>query len=378
MTLNSILVVEDSTIASRLITAQLSALGYLTHTAMSGKEAIAQASRLKPDLILMDIILGQGIDDGIDIAAQIQKLFKIPVIYLTGCDDEATLQRAKLTQPFGFIIKPCSERDLHVAIEIALYKHQIELQSRSELNELKDRFIAMASHEFRTPLSVILLAAETLESLGHSWPQDKQVKRIRRIKSAVQQITKLLNNMFSLSRAEVGRLEFLPTPLNLVQFCEDLVEEFQENLNIDTDKSINFVFSASGECDRACMDEKMLTHILTNLLSNAAKFSVASNTVWLSLECADSTATFLIQDRGIGIPNADLEHLFAPFHRGSNVNHIPGTGLGLAIAKRSTTLHNGEISVESKEGEGTTFTVKLPLYCPPTPTITPSDLMADS
>lgn len=377
MTLNSILVVEDSTIASKLITAQLSALGYLTHTAMSGKEAIAQASRLKPDLILMDIVLGQGVD-GIDIATQILKLFKIPVIYLTACSDEATFQRAKLTQPFGFITKPFSERDLHVAIEIALYKHQFELQSRSELNELKDRFIAMASHEFRTPLSVILLAAETLESLGHSWSQDKQIKRVRRIKSAVQQIAKLLNNMFSLSKAEVGRLEFLPTPLNLVQFCEDLVEEFQENHNIDTDKSINFVFSASGECDRACMDEKMLTHILTNLLSNAAKFSAASNTVWLSLECADSRATFLIRDRGIGIPNGDLEHLFEPFHRGSNTNHIPGTGLGLAIAKRSTTLHNGEISVESIEGEGTTFTVKLPLYCPPTPTITPSDLMADS
>lgn len=231
------------------------------------------------------------------------------------------------------------------------------LEKEKELNELKSRFVSMTSHEFRTPLTTILSSAELLQDFGSIWDEEKKLKHFLRIQTSVTHMTGLLNDVLLIGKAEAGKLEFKPTPLDLIYFCRELTEEMQlaaENHTI--------VFCTGGDCTNACMDEKLLRHILSNLLSNAIKYSPSGGTVKLELIGEQKTVMFHIQDRGIGIPQADLIQLFDSFHRASNVGTISGTGLGLAIVKKAVDLHNGQIFVKSEVGVGTTFTVKLPLH----------------
>jgi PAS domain S-box-containing protein len=235
------------------------------------------------------------------------------------------------------------------------------LGQERELNELKSRFISMTSHEFRTPLTVIFSSTEMLELYGAHWPEEKKRVHYGRMKTAVQNMTRMLEDILILGRAEAGRLTFSPAPLDLTEFCRGLVEELQ--LSAGARHTLEFV--SAGACGPARMDEKLLRQILGNLLSNAIKYSPADGrskpSVRLALNCADGWATFAVQDHGIGIPADAQPRLFESFHRAHNVGAIPGTGLGLAIVKRSVELHGGTITCASQEGQGATFTVTLPL-----------------
>ncbi|MCX7592577.1 MAG: PAS domain S-box protein [Fischerella sp.] len=231
------------------------------------------------------------------------------------------------------------------------------LEKEKELHELKSRFVTMISHEFRTPLSTILSSSELLEHYRHKWTEEKQLSHIHRIQVAVKHMTNMLNDVLVIGKAEVGKLNFRPAPLDLVRYCRHLVEELQFDLN--TQDAI--VFNCKYESIPCCMDEKLLGHILRNLLSNAIKYSPNGGTVKFSLTCQEEQAIFAIQDRGIGIPQEDLPHLFESFHRATNVGNIQGTGLGLTIVKKCVDLHQGEIFVSSEVGIGTKFTVTLPL-----------------
>lgn len=232
------------------------------------------------------------------------------------------------------------------------------LAKEQELHELKSRFISMTSHEFRTPLTTIFSSTELLEDYGDKLTQEKKGKHLQRIKIAVKYMTGLLNDVLLISKAEAGKLQCNLAPLNIVQFCQELVEEVKliaENHTI--------VFQTQGEYINAQMDEKLLRHIFSNLLSNAVKYSPQGGTVSFELISKHKEAIFRVQDQGIGIPIAEQAQLFNSFHRASNVGTISGTGLGLAIVKKSVDLHGGEIIVDSQVGVGTTFTVKLPLNC---------------
>jgi PAS domain S-box-containing protein len=232
------------------------------------------------------------------------------------------------------------------------------LEKERELRELKSSFVSMVSHEFRTPLATILVAAELLEHYSDQWTQEKKLTYLRRIQSTVKQLTQLLSDVLLIGKTEAGKIEFNPAPLNLVQFCCELVEELQFGVN-SNQHAINFV--SECECLNACMDKKLLRHIFSNLLSNAIKYSPADGSVNFELSCQRGEAIFEIKDEGIGIPLEDQQRLFESFHRASNVGEIPGTGLGLAIVKTAVELHHGKIVVNSEVGVGTTFTVTLPL-----------------
>lgn len=244
-----------------------------------------------------------------------------------------------------------SNESKRVAVEISR-----ALEKEKELSELKSGFVAMASHEFRTPLATILSSTELLEHYSHKWTEAKKLNHLQRIQVAVKRMTELLNDVLLIGKAEADKLEFEPTPLNLVQFCRDLVEDMQVTTATHT-----IAFCTQGQCTNACMDEKLLRHILVNLLSNAIKYSPQGDIVHFDLVCNQEVATFHVRDQGIGIPKADQAQLFDSFRRASNVGTISGTGLGLAIVKKSVDLHNGEITVASEVEVGTTFTVTLPL-----------------
>ncbi|MEH1815537.1 MAG: ATP-binding protein [Nostoc sp.] len=230
------------------------------------------------------------------------------------------------------------------------------LAKEREFSELKSRLLTITSHEFRTPLATIHSSAELLEHYRHLWSEERQQTHLRRIQASVMHITQLLNDVLVLSQDETGKLEFNPTPINLVEFCRDLLEELQQS-----DRSQHaIVFNSECQCTPANLDAKLLRQILSNLFSNCLKYSPIGSTVRFSVITANEQAIFQTQDSGIGIPPADIEHIFEPFHRASNTANIPGMGLGMSIVKQAVDLHGGEITVESAIGTGTTFTVILP------------------
>jgi signal transduction histidine kinase len=196
-----------------------------------------------------------------------------------------------------------------------------------------------------------------LEHYGERWTPEKKLVHLRRIQTAVKHMTSLLDDILIIGKAEAGKLEFMPTPLDLVKFCRDLVEEIQL-----TDKaSHTLMFEGEVNCAQVSMDEQLLRHIVSNLLANALKYSPQGGVVQFDLDCQAGQAVLRIQDHGMGIPLEDQARLFETFHRASNARNIPGTGLGLAIVKRSVDLHGGTIDIISQVGVGTTVTVTLPL-----------------
>ncbi|TVQ06262.1 MAG: CBS domain-containing protein [Leptolyngbya sp. DLM2.Bin27] len=243
-------------------------------------------------------------------------------------------------------------------------RKQIEIDIRKaltrekELGDLKTRFISMASHEFRTPLTTILASAETLERYSHKFTPEKQQTVLKRIQTSVHHVIGLLNDVLTVGKAEAGKLDCTLAPLDLRQFCADLVEEVQF-AQVTTASPIEF--TATGDRFQVLADEKLLRHILLNLLSNAVKYSPDHSPVSFNLSCRPNQTVFEVRDRGIGIPPADQAQLFSSFHRANNVGNISGTGLGLVIARRAAEAHQGRISFVSAVGTGTTFTVVLPL-----------------
>ncbi|MBW4542956.1 MAG: PAS domain-containing sensor histidine kinase [Symplocastrum torsivum CPER-KK1] len=241
-------------------------------------------------------------------------------------------------------------REAEEEVRRALLKEQ-------ELSELKSRFLSTTSHEFRTPLTTILSSSEMLERYWHKWSEETQFTHLHRIQHAVKQMTQMLHDVLTLSQAEAGKLEFNPEPLDLEQFCNELVEDLQLN---DGERHI-IAFESECKDVLAILDAKLLRHILTNLLTNALKYSPNGTTVRFSVIYQEQEAIFQIQDQGIGIPKEDTKCLFDSFYRATNVGTIQGTGLGLAIVKQCVDIYKGKIAVDSVVGKGTTFTVTLPL-----------------
>jgi len=259
------------------------------------------------------------------------------------------------------------------------------LEKEKELTELKSRFVSMTSHEFRTPLTTIQSSAELIERYSQRWSEEKKQIHLYRIQTSVKHMTKLLNDILIIGKAEAGKLEYSPVPLDLEKFCSNLVEELKlndTNQHIitfqvgngesrmgseeidDSSEAIKSMFDAPDSPLRTnlpYLDEKLLRQILENLLSNALKYSPSNTSVEFTLYYHQNQAIFQIRDQGIGIPNQDKGLLFETFHRATNVGTIAGTGLGLAIVKKCVDLHKGQIAVESEVGLGTTFTVTLPV-----------------
>lgn len=233
-----------------------------------------------------------------------------------------------------------------------LHRANEELQ---ELSELKSRFVSMVCHEFRNPLNNILLSASSLERYDAQLSPDQRRDYIQGIKTDVERMTQMINDILVIGKIEAHKLMIQPTPIELVEFCHTLVAEMQ----MTTQQPLSVT-----SCHRhlvAELDEKLLRSILTNILSNSIHYSREHSPINLRLTKHHDQVIFQISDRGIGIPPEDLPHLFEPFHRGKNVSNIPGTGLGLNIVKRFVDLYDGSIQVESKLNKKTMVTITLPL-----------------
>ncbi len=246
-------------------------------------------------------------------------------------------------------------------IEEALRKSQDELEQglrkEKQLNELKSRFVSLASHEFRTPLSTILSSASLIEKYIKEDQQDRRVKHINRIKSSVQNLTNILNDFLSIEKLDEGLIKSNPTNFDLRVFCEKMVEDMQQ----ETKEGQHIVFNYKGDATQVHLDNQLLTNILINLLSNAIKYSKEGDPINLITQKDEKGICIKVKDQGIGIPEVEHEHMFERFFRAHNATNIKGTGLGLSIVKRYVELMNGTITFQSKEHNGTIFTIYFPL-----------------
>ncbi|UBF26765.1 hybrid sensor histidine kinase/response regulator [Kovacikia minuta CCNUW1] len=267
---------------------------------------------------------------------------------------------------FDVSIKPLRDENNRIALLIAegrdisnLKRAEAEIRQslakERELNEMKNRFISMVSHEFRNPLTTIRFATDLLQN--PAFPEEKKLRYFENVKNATDQMLELLEEILLLGRTEAGRVEAEYTLLDLEQFCREIIEALQ----LTQENQSQILFCVQGNATYARVDPSLLKHILDNLLSNAIKYSPNRKPIRLTLAYHNCQAKFSIRDQGIGIPEKDQAKLFEAFHRAGNVRTIQGTGLGLAIVKRCVDLLQGQIQVETEEGIGTTFTVTLPL-----------------
>lgn len=234
-------------------------------------------------------------------------------------------------------------------------KLRTSLDKEKELGELKSRFVSMASHEFRTPLSSILSSANLIGRYEKTEQNDKRMRHVNRIESSVRNLTMILNDFLSLEKLESGKVRFKPVKIEIYDFAQQILDEV--NLTAKSNQKVvhfhkgnNFVFT----------DEHLLKNILINLLSNGIKYSPNEKNVELHTDMEGGTFQAQVKDYGIGIPESEQQHMFTRFFRANNVETIQGTGLGLTIVKRYLDLMNGKIWFESKEGEGTTFFIEIP------------------
>lgn len=230
------------------------------------------------------------------------------------------------------------------------------LKMEKDLNELKTRFISMVSHEYRTPLTVILSSTYLLDTFFENGNKNDYDKHLDRIRNSVDSMIKLLNDVLVIGRSEIDKMEYYPKMYDISELIQEAITEHQL---IDKEKHI-FYFQNPHIPVKFITDKKIFKQIFDNLLSNAMKYSPASTNIEINLDENNEEIVFSVTDRGIGIPEEESKHLFEPFHRFSNVGNISGTGLGLSIVKMSVEKLNGQINVVSGENKGTKIIVNLP------------------
>lgn len=368
----SILIVDDNTKNLGVLFNLLDGAGYEVLAAQNGETAVQSAIEVQPNLVLLDVLM-PGID-GFETCRQLKandQTKHIPVIFMTALSDTEDKVKGLELGAVDYITKPIHHEEVLARIRTHLTIQELQqslrnknqelkssLNREKELNKIKSHFVSMASHELRTPISIIWSALDLLENFNDRMSDKEKSDMLTEIRFATERLNRLLDDILITSKVEAGKLEFNPEPLNLEMFCQKIVREFE----IMDAQNHDLQFVMIGSCGLAIMDEKLLRHILSNLLSNALKYSPSGSPVYFKIDCRNgNVVTFQVKDEGIGIPSENQKHLFKSFYRADNVGEISGTGLGLFIVKQCVDLHSGIINVKSEVDKGTEFTVILPL-----------------
>jgi signal transduction histidine kinase len=383
-----ILIVEDEGITALHLKNALEGLGYeVAGVSSYGDEAINRATQVRPDLVLMDIVL-KGIVDGIDAAEKIQGILNIPVIYLTSHTDDATLQRAKLTEPYGYIVKPFSERDLSIAIGFALYRSRMEgernrlmaqlgetLAQREEaeehigmLNEQLKRhvdelaaanreleaFNYSVSHDLRVPLRFIKSYSEMVMEEHAAGIDEEGARLLTSIRSHALKMDELINALISLS--QVGRRQPDIAPIDMEQLARGA---FNELKSVVPDREVRFIMHPLPQ---ASGDLLLVRQVLSNLLRNALKYTRQRPVAHIEIggRAEDFENVYFVKDNGAGFDMQFADKLFRAFQRLHSQQEFEGTGIGLSIVQRIIDRHGGRVWAEGKPDEGATFYFTLP------------------
>ena len=365
-----ILLVDDELDNLTVLSALLAQQGYTVRRVLNGQKALnLLRSQEPPALVMLDIMMPEM--DGYEVCKQIkrdEKTQDISVIFLSALDEVKNKVKGFEVGGSDYITKPFESLEVMARVENQLglrkLKQHIKLESQlrqslikeKELTELKRRIITTISHEYRTPLSVILTSAELLEHYCDS-ENEKQQKHIKRIQQMVQHLSSLVNDVVLINEFEQDQVILKPITLNLIEFGKILISEIK--LVRKVQQKINF--SYQGHEFFGKWDERILRQMLSHLLSNAIKFSPADSEIDLKLVKQQDTIQFQVQDRGIGILAENQEKIFDPFYRGDNIGTIQGEGVGLAIVKKCVNLYGGQILLKTELNKGTIFIITLPI-----------------
>jgi len=389
---SSILIVDDTIYNIQLLSLMLIRHGYVVEQATNGQAALEKAAKILPDIILLDIRMPDI--DGYEVC----KILKanpttqgIPIIFISSIEEPSEKVEAFSVGGVDYISKPFQLIEVLARIEthLRLCSLQKKLQEQNEqlqlsasvlarsltqereLSEMKTNFISVVSHEFRTPLTTIQSAAELLEH--YEWTKEEQTEQLHQIQSEVKHMTELMEDVLFLSRTNANKAKLNITEFDLLKFCKQLLRQIQRtfgkeyNLHSSFHHPVNDISIENPHLQQDIpqflvhMDEKLLRQILSNLITNAIKYSPKNKDIDFQIIVDQEKIIFIVSDHGIGIPEEDLSHLFSTFHRGKNVGILPGTGLGLSIVKNCVDTLNGLISVKSQLNIGTEFRVTLPM-----------------
>lgn len=243
------------------------------------------------------------------------------------------------------------------ALQAAKEEVSQSLVKEKELGNLKSRFVSMASHEFRTPLSAIQLSASLIEKYAESFESPNISKHVAKIKNAVGNLTTILNDFLSLEKLETGKVEPTFVRFDLVKLSEEITEEMQ----LIAKQNQNIIYQHTGTSSVVEMDPNLLKNCILNLIANAIKYSGENTFIEFNTELNEQNCIITVKDNGIGIPETDQKHLFEAFFRAHNTGNIPGTGLGLNIVARYADLMNGTVDFKSSVNQGTIFTISFPI-----------------
>lgn len=394
---------EEDFLITRDVLSDIPHKKYVLEWISDYEEAKAALTQHAHDVYLIDFRMGAG--DGLNLIKEAVLAGSTrPLILLTGQGDQAIDEKAMQAGAADYLVKNTLNpyqlersirysiaharnldeiRSLNVELEkrveqrtqdLASALAQLEetnrnlrkaegemmkaLEKERELHTMKSKFVTIASHEFRTPLSTIVSSASLIGKYNAPDDQEKRVKHVSRIKSAVENLTHILDDFLTLSKLEDGHATVQPCLFDMVHFAEELTEE----LSTITKEGQTIQYAHRGIGTEVWMDKQLLKNVLINLLSNAIKYSGPGQRIELTTDLQPHSFRVAVRDYGMGIPNADKTHLFSQFYRAHNAAHIQGTGMGLVIVKKYVELMQGDITFESVENEGTTFTVRIPPY----------------
>ena len=377
----NILLVEDDLAEARLIQEILQNFDLnrfvLTHVQRL-QTGLNRLRQKQFDLILLDLTLpdSRGLSS---VELLVNNFSSLPIVVLTNTNDNQLAIEAVRRGAQDYLVK----RKINIEVLVRSIQYAIERQKASELlretnenltnqiqqktselmkakeiNHFQSELVSMFSHDFRNPLTTVLSCTELLHNKKDLLSEEKKVYLFQMLRNASKNMMQLVDEMLLVGQTESDTFQCNLTELDLELFCLELAEQLQFNAD---KRQIKLVFDAKGTIEQSAWDESLLRHILGNLLANAIKYSTDGSKVLFELIPQEQEVVFRIQDWGIGIPPEDLQNLFEPFHRASNVGRIPGTGLGLAIAKSCVEAHQGQINLDSEVDRGTTVTITLPL-----------------
>lgn len=365
-----ILVIEDETMLREEVMEWLTFEGYEVVGAADGLAGVQNALQQVPDLIICDITMPRLDGHGVLLELRAHPATaSVAFIFVTARASHDDIRTGMALGADDYLTKPFNHLELLQAVETRLHKKAIiEQQRQRELEQwqaafeyereqrlLKARLVAMFSHDFRNPLATILSSSNILRHYEDRLTPDRKQQHFNQIDGSVRLLLQMLEDMLVIAEMERGHLAYAPVTEDLTTYAAGIIDEFR--LISETTHTLHFESTVEFLAE---FDPKLFRQILTNLTSNALKYSPAGTVVQVCLRPAGGSIELQVRDHGIGIPQADQVHLFEPFHRAANTGEVKGTGLGLTIVKQAVDLHGGTIDIESLEEAGTTVIVTLP------------------
>ena len=402
-TATDILIVEDDIVAATLLKKTLTDLGHsVVGVAVEGKRAIELARQKRPQLMMVDYQLEDELN-GADVTRKVMEEQSIAVIHVTSKSDRETLEAIAETNPNGYILKPFNRKEIGMVINTVLEKFNHErmlnslneelglkvettdaelkkslealkveielrkiaekklknsLKREKEFSDIKSRLAASVSHEFKTPLTSILSSTQILQ-MRHEGQENVEanLKHLQRIEEAALHLKSIISNILFIENSGVQDAGDSLSEIVLHDFIDNIIQD----VNYGFAQPTEVLLEVNNTPETLQTSAELLKQILTNLVSNAIKYSPAKTPVFVNVFGSTDSLIIEVADQGIGIPEKDQKHLFDYFFRAKNVKQIKGNGLGLAVSKNFAQIMGAQLNFKSQEGKGSTFTLKLPL-----------------